>query len=173
MAAVTLTVLFAVSVGATYGLPAAHAGGLDFFTGYEKTLVIESVEVQPAGGDNDSYFLVYGRELGTNDLTIVELQINILSLGGNLVEGFDGDLNREFLKYVVEHNIGNTISFECNGAENMGYAEEYPQCFRINNIIGEPTGDSRAGGSNAAVEKLLAVNMEQLKVIQQLVAQLG
>lgn len=136
VAAIVVTLLFVVSVPMAFAFdPLGEI--LQATTGFEKTLEILRVEVQPSIS-TDSYFLVYGTDLATGELNIVELQLNDLSIFGNLDKGFSGELNRDAFKYIVESNVGNNITFECNGFQSLSFMEEYPQCYKIINIVGEP-----------------------------------
>lgn len=118
------------------GLVSQVADGT-LFGGYEKTLIVEYVEVQPAI-ETASYFFVYGIDPLTGEERIVELQNNSLSTLFNMGKTTEGLLNLDILKYTVMKNVGNTITFECNGADNWGvWMEQYPQCFRTVSIEGE------------------------------------
>lgn len=135
--------------------------------GFKKTLVVESVEVQPSLA-TDSYFLVYGKDTSTGKLSILEIQLNTLTVYGNFDDGLGGELNRDMLKYVVEHNIGNTITFECNGFDKaLAFMEEYPQCYKIVNIVKNNTSESNDDVKflKSELKKATDLAIEQSKII--------
>ena len=136
VAAIAVSILFLIALGLHEAWAFNPLGEIwEAATGFETTLTVLKVEVQPSIS-TDSYFLVYGTNM-LGEMNIVELQINDLSVWGNLHEGFAGELNRDAFKYIVESNVGNNITFECNGFQSFSFMEEYPQCYRIVDIVGE------------------------------------
>jgi hypothetical protein len=147
-------------------------------TAFELTLEIEDVQVIPAPrGTDGSYYLIYGKDSDGLD-HVAEIQNNILSLGSNLDDL--ESLNRDQILRKVQTNIGNTITFECNGAEGFEWMEQYLQCYKIINIIGEENVPTSGVGEQALLNRIAELEtqlenrdlliMEQLKVIQQLAA---
>lgn len=116
--------------------PPAEAFTHHVFNGFEKTGIIAYVDVQPASGDNASYYLVYLEQLSTGEITIIELQNNSVSMVGNIGGLLGGEINLDYLLLEVRQNVGNTVTFECNGLDEKAI-EEYPNCNVMKNIKGD------------------------------------
>jgi hypothetical protein len=96
---------------------------------FKVTLKVLAVENFASGKDGDgSYFLVFGIDPKGNE-RIIEIQNNMGSSIGNIFK--PKEINRDFNYFRSLANIGNNITYECNGFDNVDAIEEYPQCYKV------------------------------------------
>lgn len=135
---ILILVLLSVVVVSSAGIASAipwidNIGKINQPIPFKVTLKITDWEQVAGGKDSDgSYFLVYGIDQNKNAKRIIEIQNNMFSTAGNLLNA--KDINRDYNWFAVKENKYNIITFECNGFDNLDAIEEYPQCFKILSI---------------------------------------
>ena len=130
--AAILVVSLATSYAWAWSLPSLdQAFQLNQPFPFEVTLQVLAIDAIPSGDSGDgSYFLIYGLDPKHNNIErIIEIQTNALSVIGNISDL--KEVNRDFIYFRTLTHIGETITYECNGFENIDAIEEYPQCYKI------------------------------------------
>lgn len=125
-----LAIVIVSSIGTASAIPwLDNFGKINQPIPFKLSLTVLAVDAIPSGIDADgSYYLVYGLDQNNND-RIVEIQTNMGSNIGNIFSA--KEINRDFNYFKSLANIGNLITYECNGFDNFEAIEEYPQCYKI------------------------------------------
>ena len=131
MIPILLAIVVISGIGGAYAIPFLdNIGKVNQPFPFKVTMLVIDYEQMAGGSDSDgSYLLVYGKDIKSGKDRIIEIQTNMGSSIGNLMNA--KEINRDYNWFKTKANVGKTITYECNGFDNIDAFEEYPQCFKI------------------------------------------
>lgn len=99
---------------------------------FEVTIEVHSVAPIPSGENGDgSYYLIYGLDPDSHKERIIEIQVNIWSVGANLSNLKKVNRDYPLMKLLDRANYGSVVKFKCNGWNDLESLEHYAQCNQI------------------------------------------